>query len=293
MRRPLRRVLIPALIGSALVFACVATSREASQDGSSSGAGSSSEGSLQRRLTYFPVQALAMTPAQAGLVGEEVTLATEDGVELAAWWFPSPSPRGAVILCHGNGGNRSYALPLARRFHERGFSVLNFDYRGYGGNAGSPSEHGLRADARAALDHVVSVRGFDASRVLMHGHSLGCAVAIALAAERPVGALIIENGFTSLADIGSEAYSWLPVRLLVGDTWNNVDRIVQLEAPVFVTHARDDTMIDGAHSQRLAELAGVDVYEFAGDHNASCLFESENAALDAFLDAHFPQERSE
>ncbi|MCA8978877.1 MAG: alpha/beta hydrolase [Planctomycetes bacterium] len=289
MGRLTKRVLLPLLLGGVVIFACVASSSDDSSGDGSSSAGSSKEGSLQRRLTYFPVEELAMTPAQAGLDGWDVTLTTDDGLELAAWWFPAPNARGAVILCHGNGGNRSYALPLAQRFLKRGFCVLNYDYRGYGGNPGTPSENGLRADARAAFDYVEK-RAFDPSRVLVHGHSLGCAVAIALAAERPVGAVIVENGFTSLADIGSEAYSWLPARALVGNTWNNVERIEQVEAPIFVAHARDDEMIDGAHSERLAELAGALLYEYPGDHNSSCLFRSETPELDAFLDEHFPVE---
>lgn len=273
MRRPLKRLLVPLLVGYVLLCSCVA--------------------GFQRKLTYFPVEALAMSPAQVGLVGEDVTLTTDDELELAAWWFPHPAPRGAVVLCHGNGGNRSYALPLARAFYQRGFSVLNFDYRGYGGNAGSPTEDGLRSDARAALAFVERERGFDATRVLVHGHSLGSAVAIALASEALVGAVAVENAFTSLTDVGAEVYWWLPVRLLVRDTWDNSARIAELDAPIFVAYAGGDVLIDGSHSLELAQLAGVTAHEFTGDHNASCLFDSDTTALDTFLDAHFPPELPE
>lgn len=273
MRRSLKKVLVPLLVGYVLLCSCVA--------------------GFQRKLTYFPVEALAMSPAQVGLVGEEVEFETDDEVRLAAWWFAHPAPRGAVVLCHGNGGNRSYALPLSRAFYERGFSVLNFDYRGYGGNAGSPSEDGLTSDARAALAYVENERGFAARRVLVHGHSLGSAVAIALASESPVGALIVENAFTSLTDVGAEVYWWLPVRWLVRDTWDNAGRIADLDAPIFVAYGRNDVLIDGSHSLQLAELAGVSAHEFAGDHNASCLFVGDTTELDAFLDEHFPRELPE
>lgn len=270
MRRRLFKVLVPLVICYVLLCLSIA--------------------GLQRKLTYFPEGPLALTPLQVGLDGEEVVLRTKDDVELAAWWFEHPDPRGSVILCHGNGGNRSYALPLSRAFFDRGFSVLNFDYRGYGGNSGNPSESGLRSDALAALQHVTQVRNFDHKRILVHGHSLGGAVAIALASDAPVHAMIVENAFTSLVDVGSDIYWWLPVSRLVSDKWDNAQRIPSLSIPIFVAHARGDTMIDGKHSQRLAELAGVPLHEFPGEHNSSCLFESDSSALDDFLEEHFPQD---
>jgi uncharacterized protein len=272
MRRKLQRVLVPLVVGYVLLCSCVA--------------------GFQRSLTYFPEDRLAMTPYQVGLAGEDISLSTDDGLELAAWWFPHPEPRGAVILCHGNGGNRSYALPLARRFFDRGFSVLDFDYRGYGGNPGSPSEDGLRADAHAALAHVTA-EGFTPERILVHGHSLGSAVAIALAAESDVGAVIIENAFSSLTDVASELYWWLPVRLLVRDTWDNTARLEHVDEPLFIAYARDDRMIGSSHSQELAERAGVVPFAFDGNHNDSCLFEDDDGELASFLDAHFPRESNE
>jgi len=272
MRRKLQRLIVPLAVGYALLVACVAV--------------------FQRELTYFPEQRIVMSPSQVVLEGEEVLLSTADGLELAAWWFPQEESRGVVILCHGNGGNRSYALPLARRFFDRGFSVLAFDYRGYGGNPGSPTEDGLRSDARAALAFVTNA-GFAPNEVLVHGHSLGSAVAIALAAEAEVGAVIIENAFSSLTDVASELYWWLPVRWLVRDTWTNYDRLEQVDEPLLIAYARGDQMVDAEHSQRLAERAGVVPFAFDGGHNASCLFTDDDQALSSFLNSYFPEESTQ
>ncbi len=268
MRRALRTVLVPLLVAYVLLCSCVAA--------------------MQRKLTYFPSEAVTMTPAQYGMPSEDVRLATDDGLALAAWWIPADDARGAVLLCHGNGGNRANVLPIARALHERDFHVLAFDYRGYGGNPGAPSEDGLRSDARAAYDFVAS-RGVPADRVLVYGHSLGAAVAVGLAEQRAVGALVLENGFRSLTSIASDLYPWLPVRLLIRDTWSSADRLRAIRAPVFVARGDRDEMIGPEHAQALAEAAGTEVHTFEGDHNTSALLSfGALAALDRFLDRHFP-----
>lgn len=270
MRRAIRTVLVPLLVGYVLLCSCVAA--------------------LQRKLTYFPSDAVTMTPAQYGMPAEDVRLATDDGVELAAWWIPAEDARGAVLLCHGNGGNRANVLPIARALYERDFHVLAFDYRGYGGNAGKPSEDGLRSDARAAYDFVAS-RGVPADRVLAYGHSLGAAVAVGLAEQRAVGALVLENGFRSLTAIASDLYPWLPVSLLIRDTWNSAERLQSIRVPVFVARGAGDTMIGAEHSEALADAANTQVHTFDGDHNTSALLSfGALAALDRFLDRQFPRE---
>jgi len=268
MRRPLRSLLLIGLIGYALLCTAVA--------------------GCQRQLLYFPEDRIGVTPAALGLDHETVTLHTDDGLELAAWWLPRESPRGAVIICHGNGGNRSFVLSIARDLHQRGFGVLAFDYRGYGGNPGSPSEDGLQLDARAAFEHVTREQGFDAAHVLIYGRSLGAAVAIALATESAAGALVVENSFTSLTDVASEIYPWLPVRLLIRDRWDNAARIAELSLPVFIAHASGDTLIDPAQSTRLAQLAGTEAHAYPGDHNASLLMIAGDDRLDDFLASTFP-----
>ena len=77
---------------------------------------------------------------------EEVSFATADGLTLRGWFLPArSSPRPVTVLvCSGNGGNRAYRASLGVALRARGFAVLLFDYRGYGGNPGSPSEGAWR-----------------------------------------------------------------------------------------------------------------------------------------------------
>ena len=132
----------------------------------------------QRRLIYFP---LADLPSlrDAGLAGgESVEFDTSDGLRLGAWFLAGtgPSPRLTVVVFNGNAGNRAYRAPLAAALRRHGLQVLLTDYRGYGGNPGAPTERGLAADARAALEYLLGRPDVDGSRIVYFGESLGSAV---------------------------------------------------------------------------------------------------------------------
>lgn len=208
---------------------------------------------FQRALMYFPDRARTL-PAQAGLPqAEEITLTTADGETLIAWHVPPRGERPVVLYFHGNAG----ALNLrAHRFSwlvADGTGLIGLSYRGYGGSTGKPTESGLIADARAAYDFTAArVRP---ERIVLWGESLGTAVAVALAAERPIGGLILDAPFTSAADVGAAAYPFAPVRWLMKDTFRSDARIARVRAPLLVLHGERDSIVPIAYGERLFALA--------------------------------------
>ena len=164
---------------------------------------------LQHWLMYFPTAHLP-TPAEIGLTPvEPVTFETADGLKLSGWFLAAsgPFPRLTVLVFNGNVGNRGYRGPLAAALHRHGLQVLLFDYRGYGGSPGSPTETGLAADGRAARAYLLGRSDVDGSRLVYFGESLGAAVAVGLAVEHPPTALILRSPFTSMADVGTVSLS--------------------------------------------------------------------------------------
>ena len=163
---------------------------------------------FQRRLIYLPFGVPRMSAATVFEGGADVRLRTEDGLQLTAWWAPAiGSARGVTVLvAPGNAGSRALRVPLARALTGRGFNVLLVEYRGYGGNPGTPTEDGLAADVRAAYRYLTEDRGVNPHRLVLFGESLGGAVLTRLATERPVGGLVLRSPFTSLADAGARAY---------------------------------------------------------------------------------------
>lgn len=192
---------------------------------------------VQRRLVYLPA---GPPPAVAEVLpsAEEVTLRTQDDLGLSAW-FVAGGPT-AVIVLPGNAGNRAARAPLAEALAARGLSVLLVDYRGYGGNPGAPSEDGLRADARAAVDWVTA-RG-DVDRVVYLGESLGASVAVGVATEHPPAALVLRSPFPSLHAVAREHYGPVPARFL-RDEFPTASLIGGLEVPVLVVVGEADTIV--------------------------------------------------
>lgn len=227
---------------------------------------------FQRRLIYFPYGAAAGR-ASAVLPGaEDVSFTTEDGIRLAAWWVPAAgTPETTVIVFHGNAGSRAERAALGAGLAARGSSVLLLDYRGYGGNAGAPSETGLLRDARAARAWVESRPGARADRIVYFGESLGAAVAVALAVERPPAALVLRSPFTSLVDAARFHYPFLPVGMLLRESYPSLDRVRGLDCPLLVIAGTADAVVPFEQSRTLfgaVRSRGARFYPIEGaDHN--------------------------
>lgn len=197
----------------------------------------------QDKLMYHPDPTLRGR-AEAGVEDmAEVTLRTADGLQLVSWYKPPAAESGVTIVYfHGNGGNISWAGWKARPLLDAGHGVLLVEYRGYGGNPGTPSEEGFYADGRAALDFLAA-RRVPAARIVLYGESLGTGVAVQMAFERRVGAVVLESPFTSAVDLGAEIYPFLPVRLLARDRFDSVSKIAAIGAPLLLLHGEADGVI--------------------------------------------------
>ena len=244
----------------------------------------------QPRLIYFPQveQELTTTPRAAGLDFEDVNLHTADGVKAHGWWVPARDARGTVLMMHGNAGNISHRLGYLTMFNRLGYSVLLFDYRGYGKSGGSPSEEGTYRDAEAAWQHLTGARKLKPRDIVMVGESLGGGVATWLALKYPPRALVLASVFTSVPDLGAQVYPWLPVRLLARIVYDNRARIPQIEAPVMIAHSRGDDIIPFTHGEALFAAAREPklFLELSGGHNGGFLFMREDwiAAVGVFLE---------
>lgn len=211
---------------------------------------------FQRRLVYLPDREPAPLAATVLPEASDVVLLTEDGLELGAWYLPAPvTGAPAVLVASGNGGSRELRAPLARGLAERGLSVLLFDYRGYAGNPGNPSEHGLARDVRAALRFLLEVAAVPADRLLYFGESLGAAVVTELAREHPPAGLVLRSPFEDLASVGRVNYPLLPVRALLKDRYPVAQHIAEVAAPTTVVYGTSDSIVPPEQSRTVAAAA--------------------------------------
>ncbi len=234
----------------------------------------------QRRLIYLPTRTVPLLTGE--LPGwEEVAFDTSDGLTLQGWFSPPEIGAPVVIVFNGNAGNRGDRISLGAGLAEKGFGVLLFDYRGYAGNPGHPTESGLARDARAA-EAWVRMKA-PAHPVVYFGESLGGAVAIELALDHPPAVLVLRSPFTSLADIAADHYWFLPVRALLWDEYPSIDRIGEVATPTLVIAGSADSIVPFAQSRAIYDAAPApkELLVIDGaDHNDPALF-SGSAVIDA------------
>jgi fermentation-respiration switch protein FrsA (DUF1100 family) len=221
----------------------------------------------QRSLMYFP-DTTHVTPEQAGLSHvEEVPLTTADGAHITVWHAAPVEGKPVILYFHGNGGALHYRVARFQKLIEDGIGLIALEYRGYGGNSGSPSEAGLIADAEAA--YAFTAARYSTSQIVVWGESLGTGVAVALASEKPVGRVILEAPFTSAAAVAKKQYWFMPVGLLMKDQFRSDERVGKITAPLLILHGFKDHVVPFAMGQQLFELAHQPKYivKFLdGDH---------------------------
>jgi hypothetical protein len=214
---------------------------------------------FQRRLLYLP-DTRRPEPDTFGVPEmTTVSLSTDDGLILEAWYSPAEPGCPTLTYFHGNGSHLGYRGPRVRPYLDAGFGVLLVGYRGYGGNPGRPSEDGLYRDARAAFDFLHEAAVAD-RQIVIYGESLGTTVAVRMAAERaeqgrPAGALVLEAPLSSVVDVAAHHYPWAPVRWLLKDRFEAVARIGHVGTPVLIVHGDRDWIVPIRFGRRLYEAA--------------------------------------
>ena len=245
----------------------------------------------QRSSLYFPWPDAAGAPPPGV---EAMEIATDDGLRLGAWFVRSAAdsaePGPAVLVCNGNAGYRAHRLPLAVALAERGYHVLLFDYRGYAGNPGSPTEQGLRTDARAAARALAGRPEVDPGRMAYFGESLGASVCGGLPSELPPAALILRSPFPSTVEMGRHHYPYLPViEPLVWDQWPLARQLAEgVRVPLLMVVGERDEIVPPDLSRRVFAAASEPkrlVEVAAADHNDEALLAGDElvAELSSFL----------
>ena len=206
----------------------------------------------QRSLQYFP-ERRRTAPRAVGLPeAEEAVLDTADGERVIVWHVPPRQGRPVFLYFHGNGGSLRWRAERFRALITDGSGLVALSYRGYGGSSGRPTETGLVEDAAAA--YAFAIARYPAEHIVLWGESLGSALALAVAAEKPVGHLVLEAPFTSAADVGAQHYWFVPVRLFMKDQFRSDLRASKVTAPVLVLHGENDTIVPMTFGKRLYGL---------------------------------------
>jgi fermentation-respiration switch protein FrsA (DUF1100 family) len=208
-----------------------------------------------QRAFIFPIPDTVRTAPQAAGYpeAEEHVLTTADGEKVIVWYVPAKPGHPVVIYFHGNGDSLAGLAFHFRAITSEGTGLVALSYRGYAGSSGRPSEQGLLWDAAAA--YAFATARYSTDRIVLWGFSLGSGVAVAVAAEQPVGKLILEAPFTSIADLAASLLRIFPVRWLIKDPFRSDERIARVTAPLLIMHGVRDFTIPISHGEQLFALA--------------------------------------
>jgi uncharacterized protein len=196
---------------------------------------------------------------------EEVDLPRKDGAKQFAWVMrngadPPRTPDSQdrwVLYLHGNASTVASRMNVAHytRLHELGLNVIAPEYRGYNGLEGVPSESGVLADARAGYDYLRDDLRVRPERLVIFGWSLGAAVAVQLASQVEAAAVVLEGAPASVVDIGQDRYPLFPIRWIIRNPFNAIERVTTIRAPLLFLHSPEDAVIPFAEGRRLFDAA--------------------------------------
>lgn len=218
----------------------------------------------QTRLIFRPEAQLTIRPEILNIQYKEVWIPTTSSAKLHGWWLPRSKSHGkdadrVLLYLHGNAQNIGGNLENAYRYQQMGFSVLLFDYRGYGLSDGPfPSESQVYEDAAAAWAYLTQTKQIPATSIWLFGHSLGGAVAIDLAQKHPdIAGLIIESSFSSMGETikSTGQYNMVPVDLLLTQQFKSVEKVPHLTMPVLYIHGLEDSLVPADMSQVLYDAS--------------------------------------
>lgn len=210
---------------------------------------------------------------------EVIKIPAGDGVTISAIHLPNEQAQFTLLCSHGNAEDLGYYRDTLEAFRDHGFAVFAYDYPGYGTSTGTASEQSCYAAADAAYGYLTEELGVPPERILVHGRSLGGALAIYVASKHPVAGLVAESSFVSVFRVITR------VPLLPFDIFASIDRIGQVQCPVLVLHGTRDEVVGFWHGQELFQAAGEPkrcLWVEGGHHNT--LMEDAGPAYWAAMD---------
>jgi len=178
-----------------------------------------------------------------------IKIPSANGSVISAQLLENPTSRYTILFSHGNAEDIGDLSWFLKEFYRHGFSVIAYDYSGYGTSSGKPSEQTVLDNAEAVFDYLTTKRSIAPERIIVWGRSIGSGPSSYLAAKHKVGGLVIESGFTSAFRVMTR------IRLLPFDRFDNLQNLRHIKCPVLVIHGKQDEIIPFRHGLQLFEAA--------------------------------------
>jgi len=230
----------------------------------------------RRTVEYYKRHTPIVSPADLGLVHEDITIKTDEGIALSCWLIRASQPaRGTIVYLHGVSECKIVGLPLAKRFHDRGYNVFLYDSRRHGDSGGKYCTYGFyeKHDVTTIISALETFLGPTLGKVGLFGSSMGAAVALQVASIDPrIAAVIAESGFATLRSIFDDYQKrmiklpWHYLRNIVikrsehlahfkANAVSPADAVKSIHVPLFILHGTADNLIKYTYSQAVYKNA--------------------------------------
>lgn len=232
---------------------------------------------LVRKFLYYPVILDPSSAPPAYAAGSsEVWTEAEDGNRIHSLYWPAPEGRPTILFFHGNAQSVFEWALVREDFSAADCGLLLVDYPGYGKSTGTPSEAGLYAAGRAALNWLIKEAGIGEGQIIVFGKSLGGGVASEIVQGKKVKGLVLESTFRSIPSVAQKLLPFIPADAVMNsERYETAGKLSRIAAPVLVIHGSRDELIPLEEGLALYELANdpkeLYLVENAGHNDVSMM----------------------
>ena len=167
---------------------------------------------------------------------------------LDALWLEGRKDIPVILFSHGNYQRITDIISFCQSFQERGYSILAYDYAGYGASTGKASVKQSYLDIKTAYDYLINEKGVKAEDIVAVGYSVGSGPSCHLVSKHSVKALVL------CAPFASAVHVVLPFSL-PGDKFLNYRLLAKSDVPVLIFHGERDSIIPYRNAKLLYKKA--------------------------------------
>jgi len=186
---------------------------------------------------------------------DEIFIKVNDEIQLKSWIIKKDFKKlKTLVIFHGNAGHLSNRIYKLNELYKLDINILLISWRGFSGNKGSPTENNLYQDAEASIQWL-NEKGVNNNQIILYGESLGSGVAVEIGKENNFNSIILESPFTSIENSAKIYYPYLPVKLLLKDRYDSINKIKMINTPILIMHGKKDDVIPFSMGKELFEKA--------------------------------------
>ena len=215
----------------------------------------------QRNLLYLPSENNYQND-KIQFSYEEIFIKVDDKITLKSWLINKDFREfKTLVLFHGNAGDLSNRIYKLNELNKLDINILLISWRGFSGNKGSPTEKNLYEDAEAAIKWL-NEKKVENNQIILYGESLGSGVAVEIGKKNNFNGIILESPFTSVENSAKIYYPYLPVKFILKDRYDSINKIDKIRTPILIMHGKKDDIVPFSMGKELFEKANNPKYSY-------------------------------